>query len=308
MFARERIVLSQSTRMQSTTTSNDEKVSIVYKHGLPVITLSLPSKHEKCSFTLKPLLSTVGQFLDDIKSEDKGIDTAVIHRPDGVRVSSSTKIEHLLLENFQISLNNVSYDVHPPQEMGDISSEHVLMYDDVKQMIARLYNDLNVDQHCVQREEECLSKLEDLRSQLEPLEKMKNELDAKAGFRTNLVIWGGLAYMAVQFGILARLTWWEYSWDIMEPVTYFITYATAMVMYGYFILTNQEYLYPDARDRQYLRFFHRAASKSKFDISKYNRLSDEITQAESDLHVARKPLKSLLPKSSAVDRQEDLEP
>jgi hypothetical protein len=23
--------------------------------------------------------------------------------------------------------------------------------------------------------------------------------------------------MSVQFGILARLTWWEYSWDIMEP-------------------------------------------------------------------------------------------
>jgi hypothetical protein len=22
--------------------------------------------------------------------------------------------------------------------------------------------------------------------------------------------------MSVQFGVLARLTWWEYSWDIME--------------------------------------------------------------------------------------------
>lgn len=55
---------------------------------------------------------------------------------------------------------------------GDFSSDHVLMYDDVKQMIARLYNDLNVDQHCVQREQECIGKLEDLRSQLEPLEKV----------------------------------------------------------------------------------------------------------------------------------------
>jgi hypothetical protein len=42
-----------------------------------------------------------------------------------------------------------------------------------------------------------------------------------------------------QFGILARLTWWEYSWDIMEPVTYFITYGTAMAMYAYFVLTRQ---------------------------------------------------------------------
>ena len=27
--------------------------------------------------------------------------------------------------------------------------------------------------------------------------------------------WTGLGLMAVQFGALARLTWWEYSWDIM---------------------------------------------------------------------------------------------
>lgn len=45
--------------------------------------------------------------------------------------------------------------------------------------------------------------------------------------------------MSVQFGILARLTWWEYSWDIMEPVTYFVTYGTAMAAYAYFVLTKQ---------------------------------------------------------------------
>lgn len=45
--------------------------------------------------------------------------------------------------------------------------------------------------------------------------------------------------MGVQFGILARLTWWEYSWDIMEPVTYFVTYGTAMATYAYYVLTKQ---------------------------------------------------------------------
>lgn len=68
---------------------------------------------------------------------------------------------------------------------------------------------------------------------------MKVELSKKAERRTTWVLWGGMAYMATQFGILARLTWWEYSWDIMEPVTYFITYGTAMAMYAYFVLTRQ---------------------------------------------------------------------
>ena len=45
--------------------------------------------------------------------------------------------------------------------------------------------------------------------------------------------------MAAQYGVLARLTWWEYSWDIMEPVTYFITAGYAIAMYGYFLLTQQ---------------------------------------------------------------------
>lgn len=68
---------------------------------------------------------------------------------------------------------------------------------------------------------------------------VREELSKKAERRTTWVLWGGMAYMATQFGILARLTWWEYSWDIMEPVTYFITYGTAMAMYAYFVLTRQ---------------------------------------------------------------------
>ena len=52
-------------------------------------------------------------------------------------------------------------------------------------------------------------------------------------------VWGGLGYMGLQFGILARLTWWEYSWDIVEPITYFVTYAGLIAMYGYFVLTRQ---------------------------------------------------------------------
>ena len=71
------------------------------------------------------------------------------------------------------------------------------------------------------------------------MEKLKIELDQKAGQRANIFVWGGLGFMALQFGFLARLTWWEYSWDIMEPVTYFVAYGTAMVAYAYFVLTRQ---------------------------------------------------------------------
>jgi len=45
--------------------------------------------------------------------------------------------------------------------------------------------------------------------------------------------------MGTQFGFMARLTWWEYSWDIMEPVTYFVGYATAIAMFAYYVITRQ---------------------------------------------------------------------
>ena len=68
---------------------------------------------------------------------------------------------------------------------------------------------------------------------------VKRQLEVKAQKRTNFLSWLGLGLMGLQFGILARLTWWEYSWDIMEPVTYFVTYGTTMAMFAYYVTTKQ---------------------------------------------------------------------
>lgn len=62
--------------------------------------------------------------------------------------------------------------------------------------------------------------------------------------RANLHALCGLVGMGIQVGVLARLTWWEYSWDIMEPVTYFVTYVTGMACYIYFIMTRQVSVHP----------------------------------------------------------------
>ncbi len=50
-----------------------------------------------------------------------------------------------------------------------------------------------------------------------PLERQRVQLAQQSERRTNQLTWLGLGMMSIQFGILARLTWWEYSWDIMEP-------------------------------------------------------------------------------------------
>ena len=54
------------------------------------------------------------------------------------------------------------------------------------------------------------------------------ELDIKAGRKANMLSWVGLGLMSVQFGVLARLTWFEYSWDVSfnpSAIYYYIVHA-----------------------------------------------------------------------------------
>ena len=72
-------------------------------------------------------------------------------------------------------------------------------------------------------------------------------------------------------------------YHFLFTVTYFVTYGTAIACYAYFVLTRQDYLLPDVRDRQYLLNFHKRARKSEWDISKYNSLKEGICRAEVEL-------------------------
>uniref|UniRef100_A0A667XM25 Calcium uniporter protein n=1 Tax=Myripristis murdjan TaxID=586833 RepID=A0A667XM25_9TELE len=270
------------------------EVTVVYQNGLPVISVNLPSRRERCQFTLKPLSDCVGVFLQQLQAEDRGIDRVAIYSTDGARVASSTGIDILLLDDFKLVINDTTHLVRPPRREL-LAHEEAERLNDVKFLVQQLYTTLRIEEHQLSKERELIGRLEDLNSQLRPLEKVKEELSKKAERRTTWVLWGGMAYMATQFGILARLTWWEYSWDIMEPVTYFITYGTAMAMYAYFVLTRQEYIYPDARDRQYLLFLHKGVKRTRFDIEKYNKLKDDIAEVELDLKRLRDPLQLQLP-------------
>ncbi|EMP34953.1 Oncoprotein-induced transcript 3 protein [Chelonia mydas] len=243
-------------------------VTVVYQNGLPVISVNLPSRHERCQFTLKPISDSVGVFLQQLQTEDRGIDRVAIYSPDGTRVASSTGIDLLLLDDFKLVINDLTYHVRPPKRdesmENSIWSPSAHLFNEPEWVISPLLSTESSSSHS--------HTLTGMR--------VRMEIGRKAEKRTTWVLWGGLAYMATQFGILARLTWWEYSWDIMEPVTYFITYGSAMAMYAYFVMTRQEYIYPDARDRQYLLFFHKGAKKTRFDLEKYNQLKDAIAQLQ----------------------------
>ena len=59
----------------------------------------------------------------------------------------------------------------------------------------------------------------------------------------------GICGMTVIWGMLARLTWWEYSWDVMEPCTFFVTYGGAILCYSYYLGTKTNPDYDDVSQK-----------------------------------------------------------
>lgn len=58
--------------------AEEEQITLDYYKGLPRITVPLPSRKERCRFTLKPTTNTVGDLSTMIKAEDRGIDRVTI--------------------------------------------------------------------------------------------------------------------------------------------------------------------------------------------------------------------------------------
>ncbi|GLV41374.1 Mitochondrial calcium uniporter [Carabus blaptoides fortunei] len=286
-------------------TSDSEDVTITYYRGLPQVTVPLPSRRERCRFTLRPISNTVGDFLNMLKEEDRGIDRVSVLSTDGTRIASSNTIEVLLEEDFTLIINDSTYNVSTPTQ-EKLSAEEVKRLSDVRNLVHQLYEALNVREHQLHKERELCAHLENLRHQLQPLEQTRQELEVHAQRKGSVLAWAGLGLMSVQFGILARLTWWEYSWDIMEPVTYFVTYGTAMAAYAYFVLTKEEYILPDVKDRQHLFTLHKKAKKVGLDLTKYNLLKDQISTIETDLKRLRDPLHIHLPPERATSSISDI--
>lgn len=92
--------------------------------------------------------------------------------------------------------------------------------------------------------------------------------------------WGGLFFLSAQLGFVARLTWYEYSWDIMEPITWCITYSLMISTFAYYVMTSQEFLLPLAEKREVQERFWKIANKNNFNVREFRRLRKQLLTLE----------------------------
>jgi len=265
----------------------NETAKVDYVNNLVKVTIKLPARGELCEFNFKLLNDTVGTLIENLMIEDRSIDKAQVFTNDGVRISQNTPISAIVLEPFVIKINDTNYMLEPPSLFAkdpvelEVQAENDL--ENVKQLVSKLYLHLNVEHFEMKREHEILKELEVLKTELQPMEKTREDLTIVAKKHTNRMVWLGLGLMGIQAGILARLTWFDYSWDIVEPISYFVSYSAVVGTYAYFVLTRKEYDYASATDRIFLRNFHKNAAKQNLDVSKYNDLKNTIYKLENDL-------------------------
>uniref|UniRef100_A0A8C5LB93 Calcium uniporter regulatory subunit MCUb n=1 Tax=Jaculus jaculus TaxID=51337 RepID=A0A8C5LB93_JACJA len=207
----------------------------------------------------------------------------VVPPDDGNEIPASTLMDVLLMKDFQLVINDLTYDVQSPKK-EKLSNGHMAEMDPVKSLVHRLFTVLHLEEFQKKREHHLLAKIDHLKEQLQPLEQVKARIEAQSEARTSRLLWLGLALLSTQGGALAWLTWWVYSWDLMEPVTYFLTFANSMVVFAYFIVTRQNYTYSSIRSRQFLQFFYKKSEQQHFDVEQYNRLKEDLVKAQEALN------------------------
>lgn len=112
--------------------------------------------------------------------------------------------------------------------------------------------------------------------ELKEMEVTRSEIEASAEAEVRRELWAGLALLAAQTAGFMRLTFWELSWDVMEPVCFYVTSLYFMLGYAFFLRTS--------RDPSFEGFFQsrldakrrRLIKKRNFDVGRFNELKREI--------------------------------
>ncbi|KAL5819441.1 hypothetical protein ACOSQ4_023283 [Xanthoceras sorbifolium] len=110
------------------------------------------------------------------------------------------------------------------------------------------------------------------RKELEGMEKEKAEIDQKAEALVRRELWGGLCYLVVQTAGFMRLTFWELTWDVMEPICFYVTSMYFMAGYAFFLRTSKEPSFEGFYQSRFNAKQKKLAKVHNFDLERYNEL------------------------------------
>ncbi|KAK0205577.1 hypothetical protein DFS33DRAFT_779927 [Desarmillaria ectypa] len=87
-----------------------------------------------------------------------------------------------------------------------------------------------------------------INAQLESMHEIKRTCDKEAHRGAKRMAIGGFGMLVAYWGIVARLTFWDYGWDVMEPITYLSGLSTVICGYLWFLYRGREVSYSSVLD------------------------------------------------------------
>ncbi|KAI3931326.1 hypothetical protein MKX01_040243 [Papaver californicum] len=97
------------------------------------------------------------------------------------------------------------------------------------------------------------------RDELKKLQKEKKDIDV-------------LAHK--QLASFFRLTFWEFSWDVMEPIAFFTTTTGLVVGYACFLFTSRDPTYQDLMKRLLLSRQRKLYKRQNFNVDRFVELQN----------------------------------
>ncbi|EEF29101.1 calcium uniporter protein 2, mitochondrial [Ricinus communis] len=110
------------------------------------------------------------------------------------------------------------------------------------------------------------------RKELEEMEKKKVVIDRKADTLVRRELWCGLGYLVVQTAAFMRLTFWELTWDVMEPICFYVTSMYCMAGYAFFLRTSKEPSFEGFYQSRFNAKQQRLMKLHNFDAKRYQQL------------------------------------
>lgn len=104
------------------------------------------------------------------------------------------------------------------------------------------------------------------------LQKEKDEIDQIAHKQVRNMLWGAFCALSAQSMLFFRLTFWELSWDVMEPIAFFVTSGSLLAGFCFFVITKRDPSYHDFMDTLFSSKQRKLIKKRNFDIERFKEL------------------------------------
>ncbi|KAJ8772796.1 hypothetical protein K2173_027973 [Erythroxylum novogranatense] len=110
------------------------------------------------------------------------------------------------------------------------------------------------------------------KEELEHMESQKAMIDQKARRLVRGELYCGLGFLVLQTLGFMRLTFWELSWDVMEPICFFVTSLHFALAYAFFLRTSTEPSFEGYFQTRFKAKQQKLTEIHSFDMRKYNDL------------------------------------